>query len=100
VRRHGPMLLRVGRRQLSNPHDADDVFQATFLTLARRAASIRKRASAAYWLYGVAYRIAMKARTDAAKRQARQKPRSVLPPRDPLAEVTGRELCEILDAEL
>jgi RNA polymerase sigma factor (sigma-70 family) len=100
VRRHGPMVLRVGRRVLSNPHDADDVFQATFLTLARRAASIRKQQSVAAWLYGVAYRIAIKARAEAARRQARQKPRPVTSPPDPLSALTGRELCELLDVEL
>ncbi|MEJ7637766.1 MAG: sigma factor [Singulisphaera sp.] len=44
VERHGPMVLRVCRRILSDPDDAQDAFQATFLVLVRRARSIRKRA--------------------------------------------------------
>src|SRR5438309_3567563 len=52
LRRHGPMVLRVGQRLLHHRQDAEDVFQATFLTLARKAGSIRKRASVGCWLHG------------------------------------------------
>ncbi|MBI1915269.1 MAG: sigma-70 family RNA polymerase sigma factor [Planctomycetes bacterium] len=101
VRRHGPMVLRIGRRVLSNPHDAEDVFQATFLALAGRATTIRERASVASWLYGVANRIAMKARRDAARRKAASEKRGCRGQQgDPLSELTGRELCEVLDEEL
>ena len=62
VARHSPMVLRVCQTILHDAHDAEDAFQATFLVLARRAESIRKRASAASWLYGVARRVAMCAR--------------------------------------
>jgi RNA polymerase sigma factor (sigma-70 family) len=100
VRRHGAMVLRVGRRVLSNQHDAEDVFQSTFLTLACRATSVRKQDSLAAWLYGVAYRVAMNARRHAARRQAGPKSRTGSLAPDPLVELTGRELCDILDEEL
>src|SRR6516225_5450093 len=54
VRRHGPVVRGLCRRLLGDPGLADDVFQATFLVLARRAGSIRQRGSVSSWLYGVA----------------------------------------------
>src|SRR5436309_534489 len=57
VRRYEAMVLNVCRRQLGAGADADDVFQATFFLLARKARSIRKRDSVGSWLHGVAHRL-------------------------------------------
>jgi RNA polymerase sigma factor (sigma-70 family) len=70
VARHGPMVLGVCRRMLPASHDAEDAFQATFLVLVRRAASIVRRESLASWLYGVAVRTAKVARRRTARERA------------------------------
>ncbi len=73
VDRHGPMVLHVCRRILGDRHDAEDAAQATFLVLARQARTIRRTDSVASWLYGVAARVASRARRDAARRRVRER---------------------------
>ena len=72
VIRHGPMVARVCRQSLRDPHDVEDAFQATFLILVRRADSIGERDLLGPWLYGVAHRVARKARAVAGKRRGRE----------------------------
>ena len=60
VDRHGPLVLTVCRQLLADPNDVDDAFQATFLVLIRKAGSVRRPGSLASWLYGVAYRTALR----------------------------------------
>ena len=70
LRRHGPMVYGVGRRVLRHSEDAEDVFQAAFLLLARKAASIRKGESVGSWLHGVSYHLAIRL---AAQRMGRKR---------------------------
>jgi RNA polymerase sigma factor (sigma-70 family) len=100
VARHGPMVLRVCRRVLPDWQAAEDAFQATFLILARKAGALSRRECLAGWLHGVAYRVAARARVEAAKRlnrESRVEPRTAS---DPLEELSARELCAVLDEEL
>src|SRR5438874_2844473 len=70
VERHGPLVLGVCRRVLGHAQDAEDAFQATFLVLVRRAGAITRRESVGSFLYGVASRIALKARSQRGRRRA------------------------------
>ncbi len=69
VDRHGAMVLSVCRQLLSDPHDAEDAFQATFLILVSKAGSIRHREAVGGWLFGIARRVAARAQVEAARRR-------------------------------
>src|SRR5437899_1002579 len=97
MRRHGPMVLRLCRRLLPQVQDAEDVFQATFLVLARQAASRHWRESVGNWLYGVAYRLAQGARREAARRSRHERRAGQPTTADPLSEITVRETLLLLD---
>lgn len=73
VQRHGAMVMGVCRRVLQHQQDSEDAFQATFLVLSRKARSISRRESLSSWLYKVAYRIALRARTTLAKRKGQER---------------------------
>jgi RNA polymerase sigma factor (sigma-70 family) len=96
LRRHGPMVLRVARRTIGNETDAEDVFQATFLLLARRAGAIRKRESVASWLHGVAHRLALSARSKYVRRQVREREAAAARSVESSPELAWNELEETL----
>jgi RNA polymerase sigma factor (sigma-70 family) len=95
--RHGAMVLGTCRRLLGNIHDAEDAFQATFLILVRKAHSVVPRDMVGNWLYGVACRTALRVRTAAVKRRAKE---SKVPGRQPATEHAWSDLLPILDTEL
>jgi RNA polymerase sigma factor (sigma-70 family) len=97
LRRHGPMVLGVCQRILRNLHDAEDAFQATFLVLARKAGSVMPREMVGGWLYGVAYRTAMKARAMNAKRRTKERLAGEMPRS---GSSTDEDLLAQLDHEL
>src|SRR5262245_40943116 len=99
VHRHGPMVLGVCRRLLGNGHDAEDVFQATFLILARKAMTVVKRDSVGSWLYAVAQRTAREARTVLARRRARERQMDEMPHPE-VAPAEPQDWRPILDREV
>jgi RNA polymerase sigma factor (sigma-70 family) len=100
VQRHGAMAWGVCRRILRNHHDAEDAFQATFLVLVRRAASIMPREMVANWLYGVAYRTALKAKATVSRRKLREKQVTHMPEPELAQPDHWHDLQPLLDEEL
>lgn len=100
VRRHGPMVLHVCRRVLGHEQDAEDVFQATFLVLSRQAAKLRKKASLVSWLYGIAYRMSLKAKQTAARRRKHESQVLPQPLANPVEELSWREVRALVDEEI
>jgi RNA polymerase sigma factor (sigma-70 family) len=100
MHRHGPMVLGVCQSILQDAHDAEDAFQATFLVLVRKPKTIGKPASVASWLHGVAYRLAMKARGEAARRRACERQAVTMPSCQPQEEVIWRDLRPVLHQEV
>jgi RNA polymerase sigma factor (sigma-70 family) len=100
VRRHGPMVFGVCRRVLGDIHDAEDAFQATFLLLVRKAASIVRREQVGGWLYRVAYRTALEAREIRARRRARERQVDAMPEPEAFLGDVWHGLQPLLDEEL
>jgi RNA polymerase sigma factor (sigma-70 family) len=100
VRRHGALVLNVCRRVLYHEQDAEDAFQATFLVLAAKAASVPTNTAVAAYLHGIAYRLALKVRREAERRRRRearaQEPAAV----DMVAELSWREVQMVLEEEI
>src|SRR5579871_4001959 len=99
LERHGPTLLNLCRRWVGDAHLADDVVQATFVVLVRRAKSIRRRDSIGSWLYGVARRIARQARLAESARSRREKRVVARKEGDGRNDAWG-DLLDLLDDEL
>lgn len=100
VWRHGSMVWSICRRLLHHCQEAEDAFQATFLAFVRDAAAIGKREAVGCWLYRVASRIALKAKSGVLRRQAHELPGEPAIHVDPSEEVVWRDLRPILDEEV
>jgi len=122
VERHGPLVEGVCRRVLRDDHDVEDVYQATFLVLARKASCVPWRGSVGGWLRAVAHRLALHARADLGRRRTRESLTSALarsiprrgdperslfglpeqyhPLVDPFIELESRDLRRLIEDEL
>ena len=99
IERHGPMVLGVCRRALQHAQDAEDACQATFLVFARKAGSIRKKASLGSWLHGIACRVAANLRRQRIRRQKREQ-RAAAPAATGETALHWHEVQTVLDEEL
>jgi RNA polymerase sigma factor (sigma-70 family) len=99
LKRHGPMVWGVCRRLLPH-HDAEDAFQATFLVLVRKAASVLPRGMVANWLYGVAHRVALHSRRTTARRRSRERQVTPMPEPGVAEQEPWHDLLPLLDQEL
>jgi RNA polymerase sigma factor (sigma-70 family) len=99
VKRHGPMVWGVCRRLLGHV-DAEDAFQATFLVLFQKAATIKPREMVGNWLHGVAYQTALHARRTTVRRRAREKQVQPMPDTQAVQEDLWSQLQPLLDQEL
>jgi RNA polymerase sigma factor (sigma-70 family) len=101
VRRHAALVFATCRRILRHQQDAEDAFQATFLVLARRAADVWPREAVGPWLFGVAHRVALKARAGRSRQVVREQPLVEVAADTPaapdcdLAEVVHRVVCKL-----
>jgi RNA polymerase sigma factor (sigma-70 family) len=100
VRRHGPMVFGVCSRMLRSHHDAEDAFQATFLILVQKAATLADRERVGNWLYGVARQTAVRMRALAARRGVRERQVAVMPEPTSAEQYVWNDLKPILDEEL
>jgi RNA polymerase sigma factor (sigma-70 family) len=100
VARLGPMVLGVCRRLLNDPRDVEDAFQATFLVLVRKAGSLRDPGRLSPWLYGVAFRVASRARQNTKSRASREGNGPDVDRADSPPDPALRELSSVLDEEL
>ncbi len=99
------MVLGICRQLLGDRHDAEDAFQAAFLVLARRAASIRDPDLLAHWLYGVAMHTARNVRRRCARARRADERRAMRrleadSARSPEPSAIERERAEALHAEI
>jgi RNA polymerase sigma factor (sigma-70 family) len=99
VQRHATMVWGVCRRLLSH-HDAEDAFQATFLVLVRKAASVVPRTMVGNWLYGVAHQTALQARRTAARRRAKEVQVTEMPDTEAVQPDQWLDVQPLLDQEL
>lgn len=100
VERYGPLVLGLCRRILRHDYDAEDAFQAVFFVLARKAGMIRKSESVGSWLYGVAYRLALKSNQRIARRRDRESILVDVPASEESPRWLGSDVRPVLEEEV
>jgi RNA polymerase sigma factor (sigma-70 family) len=98
VSRHGPRVFCTCRRMLRQRQDAEDAFQAVFVTLAGYGRALRRVRSLGGWLHNVSVRVCHGVLR--ANRRREQHLRAGYQQRSDLAQSGGPELRLLLDEEL
>jgi RNA polymerase sigma factor (sigma-70 family) len=93
------MVWGVCRRLLGH-HDAEDAFQATFIVLVHKAASIVPKKMVGNWLYGVAHQTALQAKRTATRRRTREVQVTAMSDRATVQPDQWPDVRHILDQEL
>jgi RNA polymerase sigma factor (sigma-70 family) len=93
-RRYEVLVRGTSRRLTRDRHAVDNAVQATFLTLARKAHTIRHAEALPSWLYRVARSVMV---CEAAPSSIVDEPADPTP--SPLDQLSARELLSILDVE-
>jgi RNA polymerase sigma factor (sigma-70 family) len=100
VQRHGRMVWGVCRRVLADANDADDAFQAAFLVLLNKAESLHARESLASWLQSVAWRLARRVKSNAARRKVKEATVLAEPALSHDSDPLWDDVRQVLDEEL
>ena len=100
VWRLGPLVLGVCRRLLHRDEEVEDAFQATFLILVRKAATVRRRSSLSGWIYQVAHRVCLRLLAGRKRREQREQPALEEPAILACDDLLWRNLRPILDQEI
>ncbi|MFT3882622.1 MAG: sigma-70 family RNA polymerase sigma factor [Gemmatales bacterium] len=100
IRRHGSMVWGVCSRMVQQQQDAEDAFQATFMTLLQKAGTIKPRGMVGNWLHGVAIRAAQKVKSDRYRRLDKEKRAAEIMSEEINTASPDKELKQLLDQEL
>ncbi len=100
VARHGGLVRGTARRWVRDAHAAEDVCQAAFLVLAKKAGAVTWGGTVGPWLHATTVRLARKAACRVRAASAGPVPETPVPPTDPAADLAWGESCRVLDEEL